>query len=114
MGWAGQGAVVTGQSKEAGLNTSDDSLAGPQIFLKKFAQDTQLEMISASWGFILSCICRGTSGHPLPPPTSPVGPSECPLTGVPEGRGCGWKWSSNDPRPHTPISPHPSRISSCG
>ena len=81
-GWGGwKGALVTGQSKDAHLNTSDDSSPGPQsgpeegFFKKNYPHDTCLKMISASWGsFLAACVGVPQDCPPLPPnlPRQPV------------------------------------------
>ena len=76
---SGKGALVTGQSKEAGLKTLMMTHHLPRkaarksvlLFFKTSSpHDTYLKMMSASWGIILSHVCWGTSGPATPPPPS--------------------------------------------
>ena len=99
-GGSRKGALVTGQSPEASLkplmmtDRVRRKAARTIFFQKNFPHDTDLKMISASWGIMLSHFCCGTSGPPPPPQTSPVSPlgvtaspSGVPVTGAQKGGG---------------------------
>ena len=108
-GGSGKGALVTGQSQEAGLTPlmMTHQLrrdGGPEdvFFKKNFSHDTHLKVISASWGIILSHICCGTSG---PPQTSPVSPLGVPVTGAEKGGGGSGRGARTTPPPRASQFP---------